>query len=252
MPEHLDPSALGTKSYWDNTYTQELHNFSTNEKDEGTIWFEDAGAEDRMIAFLQKLADEDELVKASPDIDTNVKADNADTPPPATRFLDLGTGNGHLLFVLREEEWEGEMVGVDYSEKSIELAENISSTKINEEDPYIQFHVWDFLNQAPGSWFREPFDVVLDKGTFDAISLSEEKDERGRRICEGYREKVEGLVKKGGRLLITSCNWTEEELKGWIEKEGGGLVYDDRVEYPSFTFGGKKGQQVVTLCFKRR
>jgi hypothetical protein len=56
-------------------------------------------------------------------------------------------------------------------------------------------------------------------------------------------------MKKGGRFLITSCNWTEEELKGWFA--GGELEFEGKVKYPSFTFGGKTGSSVVTLCFKR-
>jgi SAM-dependent methyltransferase len=229
-PTHLDPSELGTKSYWDAAYTTERENFSANTADEGTIWFSDAGAEERMLSFLEDRSDEGILSK-----------DEA-------RFLDLGTGNGHLLFALREEEWCGDMVGVDYSAQSVTLATSIRDAK---DDAYsdINFCEWDVLSQPPGAWLGDGFDVVLDKGTFDAICLSQEKDAQGRRICEGYREKVEPLVKKDGRLLITSCNWTEEELRGWFG--GGELVFEGKVKYPSFTFGGKTGSSVVTLCFKR-
>jgi SAM-dependent methyltransferase len=229
-PTHLDPSELGTKSYWDAAYTTERENFSANTSDEGTIWFSDAGAEERMLSFLEDMSDEGTLSK--------------DT----ARFVDLGTGNGHLLFALREDEWEGEMVGVDYSTQSVTLASSIRNAK---GDAYedIRFEEWDVLSQPPGTWLGEGFDVVLDKGTFDAICLSQEKDAQGRRICEGYREKVEPLIKKGGRFLITSCNWTEEELRGWFG--GGELEFEGKVKYPSFTFGGKTGSSVVTLCFKR-
>ncbi|CAI4218012.1 unnamed protein product [Parascedosporium putredinis] len=79
------------------------------------------------------------------------------------------------------------------------------------------------------------WDVVLDKGTFDAICLSDQLDDRGRRICEGYKEKVPTLVRPGGLFVVTSCNWTEEELRAW-----------------AFTFGGAKGQTISTLCFRRR
>ena len=62
-PEHLNTSELGTKSYWDAAYTTELNNFSSNPDDEGTIWFSDAGAEERMLSFLENLSDEGELHK---------------------------------------------------------------------------------------------------------------------------------------------------------------------------------------------
>lgn len=141
------------------------------------------------------------------------------------------------------------MVGVDYSAQSVRLAREIMGGKGVEG---VGFEEWDILSQEPGEWLGEGFDVVLDKGTFDAICLSQETDARGRRICEGYREKVEPLVKPGGRFLITSCNWTEEELKEWFGGEEGELEYVDKVKYPSFTFGGKTGSSVVTLCFQRK
>ena len=230
MPAHLDPSELGTKSYWDAAYTTELKNFASDRTDEGTIWFSDAGAEERMLSFLEEMSDEGKLDKS------------------ATRMLDLGTGNGHLLFALREEEWGGALVGVDYSAQSVRLAQGIRHTKEGACDN-IEFHEWDILTEAPGEWLGSGFDMVLDKGTFDAICLSQETDEQGRRICEGYRERVEPLLKPGGRFLITSCNWTEEELRGWFEVAQ--FTFAGKVKYPSFTFGGKTGSSVVTLCFKK-
>ncbi|KAF2742749.1 S-adenosyl-L-methionine-dependent methyltransferase [Sporormia fimetaria CBS 119925] len=244
-PTHLDPSDLGTKSYWDTAYTVEHSNFSQNASDEGTIWFSDAGAEERMLQFLEDLADEGQLAKEPPE-DTDAHDEET-----AARFLDLGTGNGHLLFALREDGWEGEMCGVDYSGQSVRLAESIREAK-GEGYADIGFEEWDILSQAPGAWLGGGFNVVLDKGTFDAICLSQETDAQGRRICEGYREKVEPLVRKGGRFLITSCNWTEEELRSWFEGEGSGFVFEDKVKYPSFTFGGKTGSSVVTLCFRKK
>lgn len=236
-PTHLDPSELGTKSYWDAAYSTERTNFAANGDDEGTIWFSDAGAEERMLAFLEDLADDGKVLKE----------DTAEGQPGA-RFLDLGTGNGHLLFALREDEWLGQMVGVDYSAQSVTLAETIRTSKGKDYED-IGFVEWDILSQAPGPWLGTGFDVVLDKGTFDAICLSQDTDSQGRRICEGYRERVEPLVKKGGRFLITSCNWTEEELRGWFD--GGLFTFEGKVKYPSFTFGGKTGSSVVTLCFRR-
>ena len=238
-PTHLDPSELGTKSYWDAAYSTERKNFAANADDEGTIWFSDAGAEERMLAFLEDLSDEGQLQKGS---------EAGGTP---TRFLDLGTGNGHLLFALREDEWAGDMVGVDYAPQSVQLANEIREAK-GSESASIAFHEWDILSQAPGSWLGSGFDVVLDKGTFDAICLAQDTDTQGRRICEGYREKVEGLMKKDGRFLITSCNWTAQEVKNWFEVPGGQLVFEDSVKYPSFTFGGQTGTSVATLCFRRR
>lgn len=136
------------------------------------------------------------------------------------------------------------MLGVDYSLASVKLARRIAGQKNLD----IEFEVWDIMGDE-NPWLGEVFDVVLDKGTFDAVSLNAEEDVDGRRICEGYRDKVEKMVKPGGRFLITSCNWTEKELGEWFG--GGGLVVEGRVEYPTFSFGGMKGQSVYSVCFRR-
>lgn len=127
----------------------------------------------------------------------------------------------------------------------------------------VEFAVWDVFNSPYDTVLSgaqaDGWDVVLDKGTFDAISLSQEKDAQGRRICEGYKERIVRLVRRGGLFLVTSCNWTEEELEGWFG-EGSGADTDGhgefvkvgRVTYPSFSFGGVKGQTISTLCFQRR
>ena len=118
----------------------------------------------------------------------------------------------------------------------------------------VEFKWWDIMTQDPMGVVLEGsnedgWDVVLDKGTFDAISLSEEKDQSGKRICERYKERVVPLIREGGILLITSCNWTFEELNGWFQ--GGELEYLDTIKYKSFSFGGKKGQTISSVCFRK-
>ncbi|KAG8631403.1 hypothetical protein KVT40_000543 [Elsinoe batatas] len=248
MAEPLNTSELGSKSYWDAAYTTELSNHATNASDQGTIWFSDTGAEEKVLSLLEDLSDKGILYKsASSDAD----AENGTAVPP-TRFLDLGTGNGHMIFELREEGWEGELVGVDYSEVSVELAGRIAGARgMGRGEGKVEFHRWDLLTETPGSWLGDGFDVVLDKGTFDAISLAEGRDEQGRRAHEGYRDRVLPLVKKGGLFVITSCNWTREEVLQWFGGGEGELILFREVKYPSFTFAGQKGQSVCTLAFRR-
>ncbi|KAJ5608845.1 hypothetical protein N7528_009412 [Penicillium herquei] len=114
-------------------------------------------------------------------------------------------------------------------------------------------------NEETLSWFPYQtggFDIVLDKGTFDAISLA--GDAKETRVCERYPDIVRRLLRKGGFLMVTSCNWTEEELVKWftgpvgsVEGQEDRLVVWGRVEYPRFRFGGQEGQGVCTVCFQR-
>lgn len=177
-----------------------------------------------------------------------------------------------MLFALREHEnedgtrWLGDMVGVDYSPRSIQLAQQIdgqrlealltseeedSESQSNQEYASLHFETWDLLNQAPGDWLKGGFDIVLDKGTFDAISLMPAQGEGVQNPCDNYRESILPLIKRGSYLVITSCNWTRAELIGWLAPQGGGLSLFDEVRYPTFTFGGHTGQSVVTLVFRK-
>ncbi|OHW90891.1 s-adenosylmethionine-dependent methyltransferase [Colletotrichum incanum] len=266
-PAHLEPSKLGTKEYWSTLYTTELTNNATNPDDRGTVWFDDSDAESKLLTYLE------DLTESAP-FDHSLRQ-------PDASFLDLGCGNGSLLFALRDEGWAGRALGVDYAPQSVELArriaaqrqassspdkddEEMADTEDEGEDDEVkepEFQEWDVLNGPWETVLNGPqtqgWDVVLDKGTFDAICLSDDKDAQGRRICEGYRGRALRLVRPGGLLLITSCNWTEEELKAWFEgpaNEGdaGRFVAVGKVEYPSFTFGGAKGQTISSLCFQRQ
>ncbi|KAE8375642.1 methyltransferase domain-containing protein [Aspergillus bertholletiae] len=308
-PSYLSPSELGTKDYWETFYARTLTHISTklnpNQKvttntntttdadsdaesvddddDPGTSWFSEHNAPDKVLQFLT--AEDFPLAPC-----------NTVSAGRQTSILDLGTGNGSMLALLRKRGgFGGVMVGVDYSPRSVELARELQRSKIHsayltdEEDEdedeekvgggvvegEIQFEEWDILRSAEGisekgklNWFpyeEGGFDIVLDKGTFDAVSLSEEIVEGEadasvagkkvqRRVCEMYPGVARRLVKKGGFLVVTSCNWTEEELVMWFTREkgeGDQLEVWGRVEYPRFRFGGKEGQGVCTVCFQR-
>jgi len=74
-------------------------------------------------------------------------------------------------------------------------------------DPAI-FSVADLLDSVFAAAHVGAFDLLLDKGTYDAISLSGEPAHRRRFI-----ETAATIVKpETGRFLITSCNWTQDEL----------------------------------------
>lgn len=246
------PHGISPHPSWDALYATEIANHAANPTDEGTVWFDDSDAQEKMVSFLD-----------------DFETDGAmGMERVSARVLDLGCGNGSLLFALRDDGWTGRLWGVDYSAESVRLARRVREArraqreeeegKEDGETREVDFCEWDVLNGPfdentipAGGW-----DLVLDKGTFDAVSLSGERDGHGRRICEGYGERVVQLLRNGGKFLVTSCNWTEPELKVWFEGtnkgEGKGRLRQvGRIDYPSFSFGGVKGQTISSLCFEK-
>ena len=277
---------------WESTYTSDLSLNETTPTHTGTNWFSDSNAEVKVVKYLDSLTNvfSTEKEKSSPRLTTSDAS-----------ILDLGTGNGSLLFALRKKGWNGTLVGVDYSSASISLARKIAlglatstptERKETEEEgeesesdeefiqvpidrtsfKSIRFEEWDIMTSLPpssqttDSWIptgaggEEGFDIILDKGTFDAISLSSDLSQIApstssageKRLFETYPEKVTPLLKRNGILLVTSCNWTEKELESWFCTEETGLTVVGRIQYPTFRFGGQTGQSVVSVCFRRR
>lgn len=52
------------------------------------------------------------------------------------------------------------------------------------------------------------FSLVLDKGTYDVISMDDDSKEKRNR----YKENIVNLLQPNGMFLIVSCNWTQPEL----------------------------------------
>ncbi|CAG8924876.1 unnamed protein product [Penicillium salamii] len=302
QPAYLSPSELGTKDYWETYYARTLAHIShdkpseTNESDSdvndeddpGTSWFSEHNAPQKVLRFL---------TRSSAPIPSRRARNSASV-------LDLGTGNGSMLALLRKRGgFNGRLVGVDYSRQSVELARELQRNRghsayhsdsededededEDEEEPAteaeneietgstaeapIQFEEWDILGSKAGlsetglgaalpdeslAWFpyqEGGFDIVLDKGTFDAVSLAD--DAKTSRVCERYPDIARRLVKRGGFLIVTTCNWTDEELVHWFtggRTTGDRLTVWGRVEYPVFRFGGHEGQGVCTVCFQR-
>lgn len=65
------------------------------------------------------------------------------------------------------------------------------------------------------------FDVCLDKGTYDVVSLSPSNAE-GQKAT--YVHSTASLLKESGLLIIASCNWTEEELQKQFQSGKVGIV----------------------------
>jgi len=166
-------------------------------------------------------------------------------------MLEVGAGNGTLLFSLADAGYDPRlMAGIDYSPDAVRLAQSIAEMRGSDG---IAFYVLDFLQEEPrkiGDIASNDWDLILDKGTFDAMALAT-KDEDGKSPSDGYPARIARVIKPGGRFLITSCNFTEEELRQKFATSETGLVYQSRIQHPTFTFGGKTGSSCSSVAFQK-
>ncbi len=87
--------------------------------------------------------------------------------------------------------------------------------------------------------------MCIDKGTYDAISLDPEGAGPKRKT---FVESVKRLLEEDGLFVITSCNWTEDELKSHF---GGSFAVKKVLPTPKFTFGGVEGNMVTSIVFQK-
>lgn len=147
------------------------------------------------------------------------------------RILEIGSGNGTLLFALHEAGYAAShLSGIDYSPDAVKLARMVAAARSQNGEQVTPFHVCDFISELPppppplpaaaasptppsgqldadadtdtdtgaqGSW-----DLLLDKGTYDAIALGE-KDESGTCPVAVYPARASKLLRENGYFLIT-------------------------------------------------
>ncbi|BGP56520.1 hypothetical protein JCM8202_004584 [Rhodotorula sphaerocarpa] len=231
----LPPSKLGTQEHWDSVYEREVKMFKEI-GDEGEVWFGEDAAQD-MVEWAEE-----------------------HFPQTDGRILDVGTGNGQLLFAFSAAGYTS-LTGIDYSPLSIRLANDILQTRAAPDsehelsDPPPRFFVADVLDAALGrdvpGVTGERWDLITDKGTYDAVCLSDETRE-GKSLRELYVESVARLLPSGGIFLITSCNWTQAELEKAFVSAETGLAVHSNIPRASFQFGGSTGSSITTVAFEKR
>ena len=162
------------------------------------------------------------------------------------KIIDFGCGNGHLLCSLGRRGFTN-LTGMDYSAGAVELASKLAKSF----DMQIEFYVDDALNIGNPKLLENLYDIIIDKGTFDAISLGTSstfsKDSQDLRIigiAKEFKNSLRALLKTNGFFVITSCNWIRSELEILFSPE---FEFYDHVSHPSFSFGGIIGQTVTTL-----
>ncbi len=162
--------------------------------------------------------------------------------------MDLGCGNGHFTAKLLEAGFK-RLGALDYSEAAIQLAKDFIGADAERNDADLCIYAADILHPESIPEFNK-YSVIVDKGTFDAISLS------GKDTIQDLAPAFKATLKRlschdpqGTKplFIITSCNWTSTELKNIFGPE---LVAVDEIEHSSFTFGGRKGQDVSTVIFE--
>lgn len=119
--------------------------------------------------------------------------------------VEIGSGNGALLFALLEAGYAADhLSGIDYIPSAVKLAKSIAESR----GQGITFNVSDFLQDNPPTLStqegarKDVWDLLLDKGTFDAIALGY-KDEIGKSPAARYPGRVSQFLKPGGLFLIT-------------------------------------------------
>ncbi|KAK3852501.1 hypothetical protein Pcinc_038833 [Petrolisthes cinctipes] len=215
--EELPPSELGTKEYWDSVYGRELTYFSKH-GDIGEVWF----GEDCMERVVDWVLSSSQL-------------------EPHSSIVDVGCGNGAFLLYLAADGYTN-LTGIDYSEKAIELARAVA-----EEKKYnVKYERVDLTSEENDIGIRgKTFDLCHDKGTYDAISLCPEDVQKKR---SAYIKAIHHITKENGLFIITSCNWTHNELIQHFCKY---FIKEHIIPSPTFMFGGKVGSSVSTVVFRK-
>ncbi|KAG5343737.1 EFMT2 methyltransferase, partial [Acromyrmex charruanus] len=215
MGEELTSSELGTLEFWENVYAQELDNFH-NHGDVGEIWFGAANTRKIVRWIATKL-------------DLNKEND---------KIIDVGCGNAMTLVELAKEGFAN-LIGVDYSQRGIDLARIV----LNDNNlPNVKIEICDILNNT----LPHDFKVVHDKGTYDAISLNPE-DSMAKR--QKYIENIYRILLPGGYFVLTSCNWTKEEL---LKHFANHFELNNQLPTDTFQFGGQTGNTVTQLIFRKK
>ncbi|XP_015003891.1 EEF1A lysine methyltransferase 2 isoform X2 [Macaca mulatta] len=148
--------------------------------------------------------------------------------PLDASVLDIGTGNGVFLVELAKFGFS-DITGIDYSPSAIQLSgsviekEGLSNIKLK----------------------LSGFHICIDKGTFDAISLNPDNAIEKRKQ---YVKSLSRVLKVKGFFLITSCNWTKEEL---LNEFSEGFELFEELPTPKFSFGGRSGNSVAALVFQK-
>lgn len=213
-------SQLGNKEYWDKFYSEEINQFNDNDKLIGEIWFGKQVLKKGIDYICNKLKNYEKDVKV----------------------LDVGCGNGAFMIGLAKMKYNN-LWGMDYSENSLTLAQNIvnkKSEKYENLKESIKLYQEDINH--PDKDIRD-FEIIYDKGSLDAYLSKKEHN------VSKYIDFLLTKSKNRAIFIINSCNYTKEELLEYFDSTKF-FHYLEEIPHKSFNFGGQKGQPVTTLVFR--
>lgn len=215
----MESSELGTLEFWESRYIQESKTWEDDHCDSGEYWYAEATA--GLVSWC---------------------SENFDVPTVHT-VLDVGCGNGLFLVEFKEACSQASLTGIDYSASAVDFASRVV------KDRGIDAHVLqcDMTNAESVSKMKElcgceGFDLVHDKGTLDAISLSADEDH-----LQAYIVQLKRVLAANGFLVITSCNFIVDELRDLLS--GDFEILHQRV-YPTIRLFGADVSKVATLICK--
>uniref|UniRef100_A0A1I8IGE0 Protein-lysine N-methyltransferase n=1 Tax=Macrostomum lignano TaxID=282301 RepID=A0A1I8IGE0_9PLAT len=247
----LEPSQLGRRDYWERFYGQELANYldeaAANDEeggsgdDRGEVWF-GAAAEQRLVSYVER----------------RLNAIRDACPTQQLAVVDIGCGNGHLALRLAANSHLltglSRLLCLDYSEPAIELTNRLASKAgvsdlviarlLDVTEPGAAASALEFL-RAPDSNIHYPNLLLLDKGTYDAISLCPDNSQGKRFAYRQFAVKLlDSVANSNNQLVVASCNWTETELIAQFSDQ---FKHVETLPGRAFKFGGAVGADVTTV-----
>lgn len=212
-------SPLGTLQHWDSAYLQEIEQLHNNPSELGDIWF-GKNLQKKIVNYI-----------------------NDNFSDKKINILDIGCGNGVLLYKLSKKNFEN-LFGIDYSIQSINLAKEIITIKEKKHNKKfnINFFQEDINNKSNNINIK--FDIIHDKGSLDAFLMN-----KNNSIENYYKYLFSYSIKNKTIFIITSCNNTKEELLNKFSLEKGFKLLNE-IKSKTFSFGGHEGNDHVTLIFQ--
>ena len=176
-------SKLSKHAYWEENFDLELQNFEDN-GDDGEVWF-GKDVQRKTVRYIQETYGDAE----------------------GLCVLDVGTGNGALLFKLAKKGLKATLVGIDYSEKSILFSKKVQAS-LCENKPLVSGIEFRFEN-AFDLLDHNRYDIIHDKGTFDVVVMNKDLDNRA--YARAMRHRLNSN-NPNAVFILTSCNLTTDEM----------------------------------------